>query len=112
MPVQRAPAAASEQSEPVLETIEPLLARQRPHSCCSQLNRERNSVEALTDLDQRAAMPVRGERPINRTRPLAEQFDRSAASVERWHTMNSLTADSQRLAARVEDLQVRAAGEE
>jgi hypothetical protein len=48
---QRCAAAPGEQAKPVIEPVVELLDRQRLHAGCRQLDRQRNTVQPLADLD-------------------------------------------------------------
>ena len=96
-------AAAPEQVEPGAEPLEDLRGRERLRARGRQLDRERERVEPpaqLGDLVGRVEL-----------RPLAEQRHRLGGG-ERRHRELDLAVDAQALAARDEDGEVRARGDE
>ena len=108
LPRHRRRIAAGEQAEAVVEALGDLLHRERAHPCGGKLDGERNAVQALADLaDGGGVGRRRAERAVGGTCTIDEELDRLRRGHRR-HQVDGLALHVQRLAARGEDLQVRA----
>ena len=103
LPLGRRPRAAGEQGQPLLEPFEQGRRREHLHARGSQLDRERQAVEAPADLGDLA---VRGEVGATASGPLHEQLHRFPLA-QRVDRDLPLAVDVQRLAARHEHGQTR-----
>ena len=122
----RGPAAARQEPEPVVEAGRDLLDRERPHPRRGELDRERDAVEAATELGHRPGVLVgHAERGHDRPRPLDEQTagvhrlevagGHALAEVgrrQRGDRQDGLAGHAERLAARDHHADARARPDE
>ena len=121
VPLQRRAAAPGEQLEALIEPRDQILGGQRPHARRGQLDRERDPVEATTELRDRARVAI-GEREValRVLRAIHEQPHRvrsrehlerrvRAGEAERRDRDDLLARDRQALPARREHHHPRAA---
>src|SRR5579862_303624 len=73
LPFGRRPRATGQDGETLLEPLEQERELEHLHTGCSQLDRERQTIEAPADLDN---LTVRGEIGANGGRPLQEERHR------------------------------------
>ena len=100
------PAAAGEQTEPVLQGKRDGGGRHHASAGGRQLNGEWQPVEALTDPSDDLCLGVVGqEAGTDQRRPLGEQLH-ARRKVQRRHPPRKLTGEAQRLAARRQYRQV------
>ena len=105
-------AATREETEPVVEPGGDAVRVHHPDAGCRELERERQTVEASTDARDRFALFVIGREPGP---ALARSFDEQldcGCLVERRHPPSDFAGDTERLAARRHDAQVRDADQE
>jgi hypothetical protein len=104
--------ATHQQAEAVVETLRDVHDRERAHTRRRELDGERNSIEALADLGDRGFVGFRGlEGRLGRMGAIDEEA-RGFLGVESGDRVGPFARDAQRLAARSEDLEIGAGGEE
>ena len=99
---------AGQERQSFLQTLEDLVRRQRDHAGGSQLDRERQVVQAATDLRDH---PGRSEVGNGRSRACVEQLD-CLLLDERRDGVLLLAGHVQRLPAGDEDVQIRAGSDQ
>ena len=110
VPLHPAPAAPAEQPEPLIEVSGDLGRLHRHDPRRRELDRQRNVVEPLADLLDRHPRCVVDREVAHRSRPIDEQPERVLRG-DRAEAVHVLTLDRQRLPARRNDANRRAAAQ-
>ena len=119
---QRGAAAPRQQPEPLIQAGGQLTERHRPQAGRGQLDRQRHAVQPPADRHHhRAGLLVHGQGDAAGPGPVREQRHRigrpgrrgtglaGSGQRQRWHPVNGLPADAERLAAGGQQMHSRAA---
>ena len=87
--------AAGEQAEPVVQAVDDLARRERPHARRGQLDGQRNTVQTTADLRHRHRLRRRSEVGPHPAGAVGEQLDRFVGQRQRRHPPSDLAGHTE-----------------